>query len=160
MTRTPSAGGGSDLLCPDETLLAALTLAVVSAIPAAAATLGVEKRASVEVAEPGTEFRYTIVANCSGLTEACIGATVTDTLPAGLDVTSLPLSTPERQVAYDRATRLLTVTFRIPLPPPSPARLDRHPGGLVGEHRARGPATGRHAAPRPVGRGEHRHPQG
>ncbi|WP_156382612.1 DUF5979 domain-containing protein [Sanguibacter sp. Leaf3] len=60
---------------------------------------------------PGKEFTYQITVKCSGLTVDCVDETVTDVLPAGLDVTSLPPSTPSRTVTYDETTRELTVQF-------------------------------------------------
>ncbi|MFI6483468.1 DUF5979 domain-containing protein [Nonomuraea sp. NPDC050663] len=62
--------------------------------------------------EPGDEFIYTLNGQCSGLTVDCVHFTVTDTLPAGLDVTSLPQSTTTRDVTYDESTRLLTVVYK------------------------------------------------
>lgn len=43
--------------------------------------------------EPGDEFVRAINGQCTGLTVDCVDFTVTDTLPEGLDVTSLPQST-------------------------------------------------------------------
>lgn len=60
---------------------------------------------------PGKEFTYQITVKCSGLTVDCVNETVTDVLPEGLDVTSLPPSTPSRTVTYDETTRELTVQF-------------------------------------------------
>lgn len=60
---------------------------------------------------PGKEFTYQITVRCSGLTVDCVNETVTDVLPEGLDMTSLPPSTPTRTVSYDQATRELTVQF-------------------------------------------------
>ncbi|SDK97994.1 DUF5979 domain-containing protein [Streptomyces indicus] len=69
--------------------------------------------------EPGEEFIYTLTGQCSGLTVDCVDFTVTDTLPEGLDVTSLPQSTSSRDVTYDESTRLLTVVYKQPLQNPS-----------------------------------------
>ena len=103
-------------------VVVALAVPVVTALPALAApTLGLDKDASVTSAQPGQDFTYTLVARCSGLTEACVNATVTDVIPADIDVTTLPQSNSERVVAFDAATRTLTVTFIIPLPAPSPS---------------------------------------
>lgn len=99
----------------------ALTSLVITATPAFAATVGLDKTSSVETAQPGDEFRYTIVPRCSGLTEACLNAVVTDTLPPELEVTAVPPSTADYTVAYDAGTRVLRIQFRIPLSPPSPA---------------------------------------
>ena len=91
------------------------------ALPAyAASTLGVSKSASVTTAQPGDEFRYTIVPRCSGLTEACENATLVDILPPEVDVTALPQSNTDRTVSYDAATRRLQIVYKIPLPAPSP----------------------------------------
>ncbi|MFJ8822744.1 DUF5979 domain-containing protein [Streptomyces sp. NPDC102467] len=68
--------------------------------------------------EPGDEFIYTLDGQCSGLTVDCVDFTVTDTLPAGLDVTSLPQSTTTRDVTYDEATRKLTIVYKQPLQNP------------------------------------------
>ena len=68
--------------------------------------------------EPGGEFRYQLTVQCSGLTVDCVNLTVTDTLPEGLDVTSLPQSTSTRTVTYDEATRQLTIVFIEPLQEP------------------------------------------
>ena len=86
----------------------------------AASTLGITKSASVTTARPGDEFRYTIVPRCSGLTEACINASFTDVLPPEVEVTALPASNADRTVSFDATTRTLTVTYRVPLPAPSP----------------------------------------
>ncbi|WP_428953432.1 DUF5979 domain-containing protein [Streptomyces sp. cg35] len=69
--------------------------------------------------EPGDSFTYTINGQCSGLTVDCVDFTVTDTLPAGLEVTSLPQSTTTRDVTYDEATRQLTVVYKQPLQNPA-----------------------------------------
>ena len=71
--------------------------------------------------EPGGEFHYNLVIQCSGLTVDCVNYTVTDTLPAEFDVTSLPQSTTTRTVTYDAATRLLTIVFIDPLQVPAGA---------------------------------------
>jgi len=89
--------------------LAALATTAVWALavasPAvAASTLGIDKTASTVTALPGTDFRYTIVPRCSGLTESCVNATVVDVLPPELEVTALPPSTSDRTVSYDAAT--------------------------------------------------------
>lgn len=68
---------------------------------------------------PGTDFRYQLTLSCSSLRVDCVNATFTDTLPVGLDVTSLPLSTSTRTVTYDAATRLLTIVFQEPLDNPA-----------------------------------------
>lgn len=102
--------------------LALLLMLLVVGMPTAqaASTLGISKTASVDVVRPGEDFRYTIVPRCSGLTEACVNARFVDVLPPALEVTALPPSNADRLVTYDPATRRLEVTFRIPLPPPSP----------------------------------------
>ncbi|MGD9961451.1 DUF5979 domain-containing protein [Nocardioides sp.] len=108
------------------TVAAAVILTLVSSVltagPAvAASTLGVEKTASVSTTQPGQDFQYTLVPRCSGLTEACINATVVDIVPAGIEVTALPPSNADRLVTFDTTTRELRIVYRIPLPPPSPA---------------------------------------
>ena len=95
-------------------LLAAL-LAASGAQAAANATLSLAKTASVATVKPGEQLSYDLNIGCSGLTGGCLNATITDTLPAELEVTSLPSSSSERDVSYDPATRLLTITFKIPL---------------------------------------------
>lgn len=68
--------------------------------------------------EPGDEFIYTISGQCSGLDVDCVNFTVTDTLPEGLEVTSLPKSNSTRDVTYDEATRQLTIVYKQPLQNP------------------------------------------
>jgi len=81
-------------------------LSAVTAAPeaAAASTLGIDKTASLATAQPGDEFRYVLVPRCSGLTESCVNAVVTDVLPPEVQVTALPNSNADRLVAYDPAT--------------------------------------------------------
>ncbi len=67
---------------------------------------------------PGKEFRYELTVQCSGLRVDCVNETFTDTLPVGLDVTSLPQSTGTRTVTYDETTRLLTIVFKEALQEP------------------------------------------
>lgn len=62
--------------------------------------------------QPGDAFIYTLDGQCSGLTVDCVNFTVTDTLPAGLEVTSLPQSTTTRDVTYDESTRELTIVYK------------------------------------------------
>ena len=59
------------------------------------------KTVTQPVVQPGQEFGYRLIADCSSLTEACIGATIVDVLPAGFDVTSVPGTTAERTVTFD-----------------------------------------------------------
>lgn len=68
---------------------------------------------------PGQEFKYEIVLTCVGITAECVNYTVTDQLPPGLEMTSLPASTDTQIVSYDAATGLLTVEFKIPLQSPA-----------------------------------------
>lgn len=72
---------------------------------------------------PGQELKYEIVVTCAGITAECVNYTVTDQLPPGLEMTSLPQSTDTQIVSYDPATGLLTMEFKIPL---------QHPEGTVG----------------------------
>ncbi len=103
-------------------LVVTLVATVFTAGPAAAAsTLGIQKSASVTTTQPGQDFQYTLVPRCSGLTEACINATVVDVIPPEIEVTALPPSNADRLVTFDAATRTLRIEYRIPLPPPSPA---------------------------------------
>ena len=111
---------------------AALSLGLITAAPAVAAPaqLSLTKSASLFTIAPGQQFQYTLLAGCSGLTEGCVNATISDTLPAEFEVTSLPQSTSERTVTYDAATRLLKIEFTIPLNQPAgklglPAGLSR-----------------------------------
>lgn len=60
---------------------------------------------------PGEEFSYEITPRCSSLTTGCVNTVVEDTLPAELDITSIPPSTPLREVTFDAATRLLRIRF-------------------------------------------------
>ena len=54
----------------------------IVATPAfAASTLGLDKEASVDEASPGEDFKYTLTPRCSGLTESCINAVLTDVVP-------------------------------------------------------------------------------
>ncbi|MEV0091367.1 DUF5979 domain-containing protein [Streptomyces sp. NPDC050738] len=69
--------------------------------------------------KPGDEFVYTLNGQCSGLTVDCVHFTVVDTLPAGLEVTSLPKSTTSRDVTYDEASRKLTVVYKEDLQNPA-----------------------------------------
>lgn len=115
-SRTPRRLASAVAVC-----VLAVTSMVISATPAFAATVGLDKTSSVETVQPGDEFIYTLVPRCSGLTEACINAVVTDTLPPELEVTAIPPSRPEYTVAFDPATRVLRIQFRIQLPAPSPA---------------------------------------
>ncbi|WP_329120409.1 DUF5979 domain-containing protein [Streptomyces sp. NBC_01465] len=69
--------------------------------------------------EPGDEFIYTLTGQCSGLTVDCVDFTVTDTLPAEFEVTSLPQSTTTRDVTYDESTRQLTVVYKQDLQNPA-----------------------------------------
>ncbi|HEY3686782.1 MAG TPA: DUF5979 domain-containing protein [Streptosporangiaceae bacterium] len=112
-------------------VLVALSLLVGS--PATAVPLGAahddDPQSSVSITktndtggkplEPGDDFTYTLTGQCSGLTVDCVNFTVTDTLPAGLDVTSLPKSTTSRDVTYDESTRKLTIVYKQPLQNPA-----------------------------------------
>lgn len=97
-----------------------------SVSPAAAravaqAAVGIEKENSLagQPLVPGGQLTYTVSVRCSGLTAGCVNQRLTDVLPAGLDVTSLPTSTNGRTVHYDEATRTLTVDFIEPLQEPA-----------------------------------------
>ena len=100
-------------------LVAAVLVPVGAATAANAPVLDLEKTASKTTIEPGQEFSYTLKLTCSGLQEGCVDATITDTLPAEFDVTSIPASSNERDVTYDANTRLLTIKFKIPLSSPA-----------------------------------------
>ena len=84
-------------------------------------------------ATPGAGFSYQLTAECSSLTVACLNATVTDVLPADLNVieSELPTSTSSQTVSYEKATRTLTVKFTEPLPPPNPPGSTGLPAGSV-----------------------------
>lgn len=84
-----------------------------AAAAAAASVVGVTKENNLDgtPVNPGDQFTWTIAVRCSGLTAGCVNQTMTDVLPAGLDVTSLPPSTPQRSVTYDAGTRTLTIAF-------------------------------------------------
>lgn len=84
------------------------------------AAVGITKESSLDggPVTPGAELTYTLTVRCSGLTVDCVNQTVSDVLPANLDVVSLPSSTDTRQVSYDAATRTLTVRFLEPLQEP------------------------------------------
>ena len=83
-------------------------------------TVGVTKENNLDgvPARPGDEFSYIITVRCSGLRAGCVNQSLTDVLPAGLDVTSLPQATGGRTVEYDPATRRLTIRFTEPLQEP------------------------------------------
>ena len=83
-------------------------------------TLGLVKEASVTQVSPGDAFTYTLVASCSGLTEGCVNAVLSDPLPADVDAVDLPADTPNYDVEYNAATRIVSVAFRTPLIPPDP----------------------------------------
>ncbi|MFZ4668180.1 MAG: hypothetical protein ACOYML_02690, partial [Microthrixaceae bacterium] len=80
--------------------------------PLAQSTIGVTKTVSRSTLQPGDELEYAIVGSCSSLTEPCVDFTITDTLPAEFDVTSIPQSNSDRVVTYDAITRLLTVVYQ------------------------------------------------
>lgn len=71
-----------------------------------------------EPLRPGDEFSYTFLAQCSSLEVDCVNFTVTDVLPEGLDVTSLPQSNASREVTFDEPSRTLTIAYRQPLQAP------------------------------------------
>ncbi len=100
-------------------LLAGMTLPTSPAAAAPASELGLTKEASVTQISPGQQFQYSLTLTCSSLVQGCVDATLTDTLPAEFEVSSLPSSSSEREVTFDAATRLLTVKFRIPLSNPA-----------------------------------------
>ncbi|MEI6623929.1 MAG: isopeptide-forming domain-containing fimbrial protein, partial [Actinomycetes bacterium] len=101
-------------------LLAALVgpAGVARAVDSATLTLG--KTVTETTVSPGQQFGYELTIGCSSITEGCVNATITDTLPAEFDVTSLPSSSSEREVTYDPNTRLLTIKFIIPWTLPTP----------------------------------------
>jgi uncharacterized repeat protein (TIGR01451 family) len=84
-------------------------------------------------ATPNTAFSYQLTAQCSSLTVACVGATVTDVLPPALEViaSELPASNSSQIVSYNASTRTLKVTFVEPLPPPNPPGSTGLPAGSV-----------------------------
>ncbi|MFC1400830.1 MULTISPECIES: DUF5979 domain-containing protein [Streptacidiphilus] len=110
--------------------VAALTFGLLAAAPGAVAAEARRAlpQSSVSITktndasgplEPGDEFIYTLQGQCSGLTVDCVHFTVTDVLPAGLEVTSLPQSNSTRDVTYVAATRKLTIVYKQPLTNPS-----------------------------------------
>ncbi len=69
---------------------------------------------------PNGAYDYQLSAACSGLTDGCVGATTTDVLPPGIDFEGADTS-PLYTVAFDSATRTVTVTYTSVLPaPPNP----------------------------------------
>lgn len=109
------------LVVPAILLVSAVVTVGVTSTPAlAASSLGLDKDASVTNASPGQGFTYTLVPRCSGLTESCINAVVTDVIPIDIEVTSFPASDAEKTVTFDPGTRTLTIAFKIPLTLPSP----------------------------------------
>ncbi|MEU5955912.1 DUF5979 domain-containing protein [Streptomyces sp. NPDC047525] len=109
------------------TALSLLFAPQAAAVPLAAApddpqsSVGITKTNDTggDPLEPGDEFIYTLNGQCSGLTVDCVDFTVTDTLPAGLEVTSLPQSTTTRDVTYDESTRKLTIVYKQTLQNPA-----------------------------------------
>ncbi|MET0323698.1 MAG: hypothetical protein ABW219_00650, partial [Ilumatobacteraceae bacterium] len=92
--------------------------------------MALTKTVSQPTVQPGQEFGYRLVADCSSLTDACVGATIVDVLPAGFDVTSVPGTTSERTVTFDGTTRTLTIVYTVPLPsPPNPPGSTGIPAG-------------------------------
>ena len=83
---------------------------------AADAEISIRKEVSRTSIQPGQELQYTLTASCSSLTTPCLDMVVTDVLPAEFQVSSLPQSNSQREVAFDPNTRVLTVTYRIPVP--------------------------------------------
>jgi hypothetical protein len=82
---------------------------------AGTATLSLSKTATLSTPLPGEAFEYRLVGSCSSLVEDCVNFTITDTLPAELEVTSLPRSNTLREVTFDPLTRLLTVVYKVPI---------------------------------------------
>ncbi len=69
---------------------------------------------------PGGSYDYQLSAACSGLTQGCIAATTVDVLPPDVVFNGYEPS-PHYTVAYNAATRTVTVTYTDPLPaPPNP----------------------------------------
>ncbi len=77
------------------TVIAAMMVGAVVATTVAAAapsaTVGISKTVVglTGAATPGDSFSYQLTAQCSSLTVACVGATGTDVLPAGLEVIAI-----------------------------------------------------------------------
>jgi hypothetical protein len=110
-------------------LLGATGPALPRASARAAANPAAEPRSSVGIdktddlggkpLQPGDAFTYTLDGHCSGLTVDCVNFTVTDVLPAGLEVTSLPQSTTTRTVTFTQTTRKLTIVYKQTLQNPA-----------------------------------------
>ena len=100
---------------PTTTVPSGLTEISVPRASAGTATLSLTKSTTLATPRPGEAFEYRLVGSCSSLVEDCVNFTVTDTLPAELEVTSLPQSNTLREVTYDPATRLLTVRYKVPI---------------------------------------------
>ncbi|MFN8125008.1 MAG: hypothetical protein U0R64_00635 [Candidatus Nanopelagicales bacterium] len=98
--------------------LALTMLAAPVTVAQASDSLGLTKTGSRTVIKPGEEMEYELTLTCSSLTDGCVDATITDVLPAGLEITSLPNSSSERTVNYDSGTRTLSVQYVIPLTSP------------------------------------------
>ncbi|WP_074712814.1 DUF5979 domain-containing protein [Arthrobacter alpinus] len=92
-------------------------------LPASVGTISKSNDLSGKPLVPGQEFKYEILVTCAGITAECVNYTVTDQLPPGLEMTSLPQSTDTQIVSYDVVSGLLTVEFKLPL---------QHPAGTVG----------------------------
>ena len=108
--------------------LSALGLLAASPGLVAAAAPRADPRSTVSITKtndagsalvPGQDFVYTLQGQCSGLTVDCVHFTVTDVLPAGLEVTSLPKSDSSRDVTYDTGSRTLTIVYKVPLQNPA-----------------------------------------
>jgi uncharacterized repeat protein (TIGR01451 family) len=85
-------------------------------------TVQITKTAAVPgdgLVRPGTEFTYQLYLACTSTEVDCPGFVFTDVIPPGLDVVQLPQSNPTRTVAYDAATRTLTMTYQVPTDNPA-----------------------------------------
>ncbi|MDQ6936516.1 MAG: DUF5979 domain-containing protein [Actinomycetota bacterium] len=78
---------------------------------------------------PGGTYDYQLSAACSGLTQGCVGATTIDPLPTDVQFEGADPS-PLYTVAYNAATRTVSITYTDVLPaPPNPAGARGIPAG-------------------------------
>lgn len=91
--------------------------------PMAVGTMAqIEKTAAVPgggAVQPGMQFAYQIYVACTSIDIGCVDFVFTDVIPEGLDVVQLPVTNSRRTVAYDAATRTLTMTYHEALDNPA-----------------------------------------
>lgn len=100
---------------PTSTVPSGPTVVTVPRASAGTATLSLTKTTTLATPRPGEAFEYRLVGSCSSLVEDCVNFTITDTLPAELEITALPQSNTLREVTFDPVSRLLTVRYKVPI---------------------------------------------